>query len=324
MQNTTALPLLRLHYYSCRYYFSKMYDSGSLLLQAPYNMRPLNITKQIANKESAALDKYLQEINRVDLITAEEEVLLAQKIKEGDERAMEKLTKANLRFVVSVAKQYQNQGLPLADLINEGNIGLVKAAKKFDGTRGFKLISYAVWWIRQSIQNAIDEHSRLVRLPSAKSDMIKKIRKASMKLEQKFQREPSYEEVEMQISLPAKTIGNLMNNPARQVSIDAPIAGSDSLTLSDVIEDKNSKNAEQELFNESLKKELETILSALPSDEGNVLRLFFGLNGKQPMTFAEISIQLGYTPEQIGPIKEKALQRLKHNSRCKSLKEYLA
>jgi RNA polymerase primary sigma factor len=286
-------------------------------------MRRFSISRQIANRESAALEKYLQEISRVDLITAEEEARLAQKIKLGDERAMEQLTKANLRFVVSVAKQYQNRGLPLADLINEGNIGLVKATKKFDGTRGFKLISYAVWWIRQCIQNAIDEQSRLVRLPSGKSDMIKKIKKVAMQLEQEFEREPSYGEMEKQISLPAEAIENIMNASSRQISIDTPLAGSDNLTLSDVIEDKSNMSPEQDLFNESLVKELESIISALPLDEAEVLRLFFGLGGKQPMTFAEISVHLGCTPEQIGPIKEKALQRLKHNSRCKALKEYL-
>lgn len=287
-------------------------------------MRQLTITKQISGRESAVLEKYLQEINRVDLITAEDEARLAQKVKQGDERAAAQLIKANLRFVVSVAKQYQNQGLPLADLVNEGNIGLIKAARKFDETLGFKLITYAVWWIRQSIQNAIDEQSRMVRLPSGKADMLKKMRKASSKLEQELQREPSYREVEKQISLSAEIIADMLHTPSKHVSIDAPVAGSDNLTLNDVIEDTSSKNGEQALSEDSFRKELESIVSSLPGNEAEVLQLFFGLGGQPPMTFAEIGARLGCTTEQTGALKEKALQRLKRNSRCKALKEYLA
>ena len=286
-------------------------------------MRQFRITKQVTERETVSLNKYLQEIKREELITVEEEANLARQIREGDDKAIEKLTKANLRFVVSVAKQYQHRGLPLSDLINEGNIGLIKAAKRFDETRGFKLISYAVWWIRQSIQNAIDEHSRIVRLPSHQSDMIKKVRKCATKMEQEFHREPSFKEVGEQMCISAEVVADIMRSSTRQVSIDAPMAGSEDLTLTDVIEDKDGENAQQEFCNESFRKEIGVLVSSLPSDEADVLRFYFGIGGKKPLTLDEIGIHIGHSHARIRQIKENALQRLKNNSRCQVLKEYL-
>lgn len=286
-------------------------------------MRQLNITRHIRSEENAALNKYLSEVKREEMITAEEEKNLAHRIKEGDEKAVEKLVKANLRFVVSVAKQYQNRGVPLADLISEGNIGLIIAAKRFDETRGFKLISYAVWWIRQTIQKCIDDHSRLVRLPSNQSVMMNKVRKASMQMEQEFHREPTPVELGNKICLPADVIENIMRTATRQVSIDSLLTGSENLTLMDVIENDDSKNSERKLFDASLKIELEGILVTLPAIEADVLRLYFGLGGTKPLTLDEICISTGHTRAQVIGLKEKALLRLKQNSRCRVLKEYL-
>lgn len=286
-------------------------------------MRQLNITRHIRNEENAALNKYLSEVKREEMITAEEEKNLASRIKEGDEKAVEKLVKANLRFVVSVAKQYQNRGVPLADLISEGNIGLIKAAKRFDATRGFKLISYAVWWIRQSIQKCIDDHSRLVRLPSNQSVMMNKVRKAVMQMEQEFHREPTPVELGNKICLPADVIENIMRTTTRQVSIDSLLPGSENLTLMDVLENDESKNSERKLFDASLKIEMEGILVALPAIEADVLRLHFGIGGEKPLLLDEICVRTGHTRALVIGVKEKALLRLKQNSRCRVLKEYL-
>jgi len=286
-------------------------------------MRKLTITKQITVRENTSLNKYLKEINSEKLITAEEEANLARKIRQGDEMAIDKLTKANLRFVVSVAKQYQYRGLPLTDLINEGNIGLIKAAKRFDETRGFKLISYAVWFIRQSIQQAIDEQSHMMRLPSNKIELNKKIKKVFIKMEQLLEREPSYEEIGNELCLTAQVINDALNTSRRQVSLDTPLAGTDDLTLMDLIEDKNGENADREQVNKSLAKELENIIATLPSREAEVLSLHYGLNGKKPLTYQEIGDQFGFTKVWAREINDKAILRLKQTSRRKLLKEYL-
>jgi len=286
-------------------------------------MRQLKITKQVTNRETASLDKYLQEIGRVDLITADEEVLLAQKIKQGDKLALEKLTKANLRFVVSVSKQYQNQGLTLPDLINEGNLGLIKAAQRFDETRGFKFISYAVWWIRQSILQALAEQSRIVRLPLNKIGSINKINKAHAKLEQKFEREPNSEEIADMLEITEREIKESMKNAGRHVSMDAPLIQDEDNNLYDVLKMDESKTPETELLYESLRKEIDRAISTLTSREADVVRLYFGLNGGHPMTLEEIGEKFDLTRERVRQIKEKAIRRLKHTSRSKILKTYL-
>jgi RNA polymerase primary sigma factor len=280
-------------------------------------MRQLKITKQVTNRETASLDKYLQEIGKVDLITAEEEVELAQKIRAGDERALDKLTKANLRFVVSVAKQYQNQGLTLPDLINEGNLGLIKAAKRFDETRGFKFISYAVWWIRQSILQALAEQSRIVRLPLNKIGSINKINKMYAFLEQANERVPSAEE--MTIS----DVKESMKNSGRHVSMDAPLVEGEDSNLYDVLRSGESPNPDKNLMHESLRTEIERALETLTPREADVIRLYFGLGEKHAMTLEEIGETFDLTRERVRQIKEKAIRRLKHTSRSKILKTYL-
>jgi RNA polymerase primary sigma factor len=286
-------------------------------------MRQLKISKQVTNRETASLDKYLQEIGRVELITAEEEVKLARKIKAGDAQALETLTKANPRFVVSVAKQYQNQGLTLSDLINEGNLGLIKAAQRFDETRGFKFISYAVWWIRQSILQALAEQSRIVRLPLNKIGSINKINKAYSKLEQEFEREPSREEIAKLLDISADDINDTLRTSGRHVSMDAPLQQGEDGTLMDVIEDHDQKNPDHILITESLRREIERALTTLTSREAEVLRFYFGLNETVQLTLEEIGERLDLTRERVRQIKEKAIKRLKHTSRSKILKTYL-
>jgi len=288
-------------------------------------MRQLKITKQVTNRETASLDKYLQEIGRVDLISAEEEVELARKIKEGDQAALEKMVKANLRFVVSVSKQYQNQGLTLPDLINEGNLGLIKAAQRFDETRGFKFISYAVWWIRQSILQALAEQSRIVRLPLNKIGSINKINKAFAKLEQKFERPPNAEELAELLDLSTQEVKQSLRNAGRHVSMDAPLKDGDesSSNMYEVLQSGDSPSPENGLITESLRREIERSLSTLTTREADVVRLYFGLNGQHPMTLEEIGERFDLTRERVRQIKEKAIRRLKHTSRSKILKTYL-
>ena len=286
-------------------------------------MRQLKITKQVTNREVASLDKYLQDIGRVELITAEEEVALAQKIRAGDKSALEKLTKANLRFVVSVAKQYQNQGLTLPDLINEGNMGLIKAAQRFDETRGFKFISYAVWWIRQSILQAIAEQSRIVRLPLNKIGSLNKINKASAKLEQMHQRLPNAEEIAELLEISTNDVKDSLKNAGRHISMDAPLIQDEDITLYDVLGNDESKTPEQGLLSDSLRIEIERAIATLSKRESDILRYYFGLNGNYPLTLDEIGEKFGLTRERVRQIKEKAIRRLKHVSRSKILKSYL-
>ena len=287
-------------------------------------MRQLKITKQVTNRETASLDKYLQEIGRVELITAEEEVRLAQRIKKGDGAALERLTKANLRFVVSVAKQYQNQGLTLGDLINEGNLGLIKAAQRFDETRGFKFISYAVWWIRQSILQALAEQSRIVRLPLNKIGSINKINKTFSKLEQEYEREPSPEEIAVAMEVSVTEIKDAMRTSGRHISMDAPLQQGEDSTLIDVLGDDDQPHPDASLITESLRREVERALFTLTTREADVIRLYFGLaQGEQPMTLEEIGERFDLTRERVRQIKEKAIRRLKHTSRSKILKTYL-
>lgn len=286
-------------------------------------MRQLKITKQVTNRETASLDKYLQEIGRVDLITADEEVSLAQRIKQGDIEALEKLTKSNLRFVVSVSKQYQNQGLSLPDLINEGNLGLIKAAQRFDETRGFKFISYAVWWIRQSILQALAEQSRIVRLPLNKIGSLNKINKAYTRLEQEFEREPKISEIAEALGFTENEVRESLKNNGRHVSMDAPLTTDEDNNMYDVIRVEEGPTPEAELMTESLRTEIERAISTLTPREADVVRLYFGLNGMHPMTLEEIGEKFDLTRERVRQIKEKAIRRLKHTSRCKILKSYL-
>lgn len=285
-------------------------------------MRQLKITKSITNRESASLDKYLQEIGREELVTPEEEVELAQRIRKGDQRALEKLTKANLRFVVSVAKQYQNQGLSLPDLINEGNLGLIKAAEKFDETRGFKFISYAVWWIRQSILQALAEQSRIVRLPLNQVGALNKINKALSKFEQEHERQPSTEELAELIDVPKEKISDTMRVSGRHVSVDAPFVEGEENNLLDVLPNDDSPSADRGLVNESLQTEIDRALSTLTVREREIIKSFFGI-GSQEMTLEEIGERFGLTRERVRQIKEKAIRRLKAPSRSKLLKSYL-
>ncbi|MDB2363616.1 RNA polymerase sigma factor RpoD/SigA [Flavobacteriales bacterium] len=286
-------------------------------------MRQLKITKSITNRESASLDKYLQEIGKEDLITAEEEVELAQKIKTGDQRALEKLVKANLRFVVSVSKQYQNQGLTLPDLINEGNLGLIKAAQRFDETRGFKFISYAVWWIRQSILQALAEQSRIVRLPLNQVGSLNKINKAFSKLEQTYEREPSAEELAEALDLPENKVADTIKVSGRHVSMDAPFVQGEDNSLLDVLVNGDSPGADSQLLSESLQREIERSLSTLTERERDVVRLFFGIGMNHGLTLEEIGDKFDLTRERVRQIKEKAIRRLRHTSRSKLLKAYL-
>ncbi len=285
-------------------------------------MRQLKITKSITNRESASLDKYLQEIGKEDLITVEEEVELAQRIKKGDQEALEKLTKANLRFVVSVAKQYQNQGLSLPDLINEGNLGLIKAAEKFDETRGFKFISYAVWWIRQSILQALAEQSRIVRLPLNQVGSLNKINKAFAKFEQENERTPSPEELAEVLDLPREKVTDTMRVAGRHVSVDAPFADGEDNNLLDVLVNADSPNADRGLINESLGTEIDRALATLTEREKDIVKYFFGI-GAPEMTLEEIGDKFGLTRERVRQIKEKAIRRLRHGSKSKWLKSYL-
>ena len=286
-------------------------------------MRQLKITKQVTNRETASLDKYLQEIGKVDLITAEEEVELARRIKQGDRIALEKLTKANLRFVVSVSKQYQNQGLSLPDLINEGNLGLIKAAQRFDETRGFKFISYAVWWIRQSILQALAEQSRIVRLPLNKIGSINKINKASARLEQGFEREPDIKEIATELDMTVTEVKESMRNAGRHVSMDAPLIQDEDNTMYDVLKSEEAITPETGLLYDSLRREIDRAVTTLTKREADVVKLYFGLNAQHPMTLEEIGEKFDLTRERVRQIKEKAIRRLKHTSRSKILKSYL-
>jgi RNA polymerase primary sigma factor len=286
-------------------------------------MRQLKITKQVTNRETASLDKYLQEIGKVDLISADEEVALAQRIKQGDKIALEKLTKSNLRFVVSVSKQYQNQGLSLPDLINEGNLGLIKAAQRFDETRGFKFISYAVWWIRQSILQALAEQSRIVRLPLNKIGSINKINKAYAKLEQKYERAPNINEIANLLEITENEVKESMKNSGRHVSMDAPLIQDEDNNMYDVLRNDEGPTPETKLMYDSLKKEISRAISTLTPREADVIKLYFGLNQSHPMTLEEIGERFDLTRERVRQIKEKAIRRLKHTSRSKILKTYL-
>jgi RNA polymerase primary sigma factor len=285
-------------------------------------MRQLKITKSITNRESASLDKYLQEIGREDLITVEEEVELAQAIKKGDRQALEKLTRANLRFVVSVAKQYQNQGLSLPDLINEGNLGLIKAAEKFDETRGFKFISYAVWWIRQSILQALAEQSRIVRLPLNQVGSLNKISKALQKFEQENERRPSAEELAVVLDIPVEKVTDSLKVSGRHISMDAPFVEGEDNSLLDVLVNDDAPVADRKLINESLQKEIDRSLSTLTERESDIIKMFFGI-GCQEMTLEEIGDKFQLTRERVRQIKEKAIRRLRQDSRSKLLKSYL-
>jgi RNA polymerase primary sigma factor len=285
-------------------------------------MRQLKITKSITNRESASLDKYLQEIGREDLITVEDEVELAGRIRNGDRKALEKLTRANLRFVVSVAKQYQNQGLSLPDLINEGNLGLIKAAEKFDETRGFKFISYAVWWIRQSILQALAEQSRIVRLPLNQVGSLNKINKAFQRFEQEHERKPSAEELAEELDIPVDKIADTLKMSGRHVSVDAPFVEGEDNCLIDVMVNEDSPNADRGLINESLSKEIDRALGTLTTREADIIRKFFGI-GVQEKTLEEIGLDLHLTRERVRQIKERAIYKLKTSQKSRVLKTYL-
>ena len=286
-------------------------------------MRQLKITKQVTNREDKSLDKYLQDISKIPLITAEEEVELAQLIKKGNQQALDKLTKANLRFVVSVAKQYQNQGLKLPDLINEGNAGLVKAAKRFDETRGFKFISYAVWWIRQAILQALAEQSRIVRLPLNKIGTINKIRKAYAYLEQQHQRPPNGEEIARELDVSVHEVKQSMKNSGRHLSMDAPIGSEEDFSLYDVMSQKDSPRPDKNLMAESLNIEIERALETLPEKESQVIKLSYGIGEKHPMTLEEIGQIFDLTRERIRQIREKGIRRLRKSSKNRILMTYL-
>lgn len=285
----------------------------------------MKITKQFTNRESQSLDRYLQEIGKVDLITADQEIELAIKIRNGDQAALETLTKANLRFVVSVAKQFQNKGLPLSDLINEGNIGLIKAAKKFDETRGFKFISYAVWWIKQSIMQAIADQSRMVRLPLNRVGALTKISKIASVLEQEFERAPSTEEIAKELEMDVNDVAYALKVSGRHVSVDAPFSQSDNdkSSLLDVISNNEQPDPDYDLMTNSLKNDIESSLGTLTDREAEVIRLYFGINSEYSATLEEIGEMLNLTRERVRQIKEKALGRLRHSSRSKNLKVYL-
>ncbi len=287
------------------------------------NMRQLKITKSITNRETASLDKYLQDIGKEELITADEEVELAKRIKQGDQTALEKLTRANLRFVVSVAKQYQNQGLSLPDLINEGNLGLIKAAKRFDETRGFKFISYAVWWIRQSILQALAEQSRLVRLPLNQVGSLNKIKKATSKLEQEYERKPSVDEIAELMEMPEYKIDKAMKITTKYISMDAPINPEDDTKFLDVFVNDDGPSTDSTLMRESLNKEIQRSLATLTDKERDVINLYYGIGMNHGLTLEEIGAKFDLTRERVRQIKEKAIRRLKHTSRSKLLKAYL-
>jgi len=286
-------------------------------------MRQLKITKQVTNRDTPSLDKYLQEIGKVDLISPEEEVSLARKIRSGDCSSLEKLVKANLRFVVSVAKQYQNQGMSLPDLINEGNLGLMKAAQRFDETRGFKFISYAVWWIRQAILQALAEQARIVRLPVNKIGSINRINKAFARLEQEFEREPSSQEIGEMLEMFPEDVKESLKTNGRTVSMDAPISSEEENTMYDLMQNPDTPSPDKNLINESLAYEIERALSTLSPRESIVLKLYFGLGMKHPLTLEEIGEKLCLTRERVRQIKEKAIKRIQFTTRCKILKSYL-
>ncbi len=286
-------------------------------------MRQLKITKQVTNRESKSLDKYLQDISKLPLITADEEVELAQLIREDDQVALDKLVTANLRFVVSVAKQYQNQGLTLPDLINEGNAGLVKAAKRFDETRGFKFISYAVWWIRQAILQALAEQARVVRLPLNKIGSINKINKAYSFLEQSYQRPPSTEEIAKELDMTLSDVKLSMKNSGRHLSMDAPLREGEDFSLYDVVSHTESPRPDGDLMADSLKLEINRALDTLSNKEGDVIRLYYGLGGELPMSLDEIGVTFELSRERVRQIKEKGIRRLRHTSKSKILKTYL-
>jgi RNA polymerase sigma factor, sigma-70 family len=286
-------------------------------------MRQLKIIKQVTNRETPSLDKYLHEIGKVDLISTEEEVELARRIRQGDNQALDRLIKANLRFVVSVSKQYQNQGLSLPDLINEGNLGLIKAAKRFDETRGFKFISYAVWWIRQSILQALAEQARIVRLPLNKIGSLNKINKVFSELEQKYERDPSFVEIAQILEIAPEDVKEALRTSGRHISMDAPLTQGEEGSLYDVILSPDSPSPDKGLLVESLRKEIERALSTLTYREANIIRLYFGLNGKHPHTLEEIGEAFNLTRERVRQIKEKAIKRLKQTTRSKILKSYL-
>lgn len=286
-------------------------------------MRQLKITKQVTNRDTPSLDKYLQEIGKVDLISPEEEVELARRIKKGDKVALGKLVKANLRFVVSVAKQYQNQGMSLPDLINEGNLGLIKAAQRFDETRGFKFISYGVWWIRQAILQSLAEQARIVRLPVNKIGSINKINRAFARLEQEFEREPSSQEIADVLQLAPEEVKEVLKSNGRTVSMDAPISSEEDNDMYDVLENDDNPSPDKHLMNESLTYEIERALSTLSPREAKVIKLYFGINLKHPLTLEEIGEELGLTRERVRQIKEKALKRIQYTTRSKILKTYL-
>jgi RNA polymerase primary sigma factor len=286
-------------------------------------MRQLKITKQITNRESPSLEKYLHEISKVELITAEQEVELAQRIKEGDQIALERLIKANLRFVISVAKQYQNQGLTLSDLINEGNLGLIKAAQRFDETRGFKFISYAVWWIRQSILQALAEQARIVRLPQNRVGSISKISKAFATLEQQFEREPTQEEIAEMLEMSLDEVIMATRNSGRHVSMDAPFASSEEGSLLDVMVDESEKEPDDALEHDSLRSEVKRVLSTLTHRESEVIKYYFGLEDGHPLTLDEIGYRIELTRERVRQIKEKAIRRLRHTTKTQNLRVFL-
>jgi RNA polymerase primary sigma factor len=288
------------------------------------SMRQLKITKSITNRESQSLEKYLQEIGKVELISPEEEVKLAERIKQGDQRALDRLTKANLRFVVSVAKQYQNQGLSLPDLINEGNLGLIKAAQRFDETRGFKFISYAVWWIRQSILQALAEQSRIVRLPLNKVGLTNRVNKAFSQLEQEYEREPSAEELAELLDLEIEEVSSTLSISSRHVSMDSPLSDGEENTLMDVMQNPNAVATDGELeHNESLRTEITRSLKTLTERQQDVIKYFFGIGVDHPLSLEDIGERFNLTRERVRQIKDKAISKLKTNSRCKLLKGYL-
>lgn len=283
----------------------------------------MKITKQFTNRESQSLDKYLQEIGKVELLSPDEEIQLAIKIKDGSQGALEKLVKANLRFVVSVAKQYQNQGLSLGDLINEGNLGLIKAAKRFDETRGFKFISYAVWWIRQSILQALAEQSRIVRLPLNRVGALNKIGKAYSSLEQEFEREPSANELAKELDMDISEVADTLKISGRHVSVDAPFSQGEENRLLDVLTNDSQPTPDNTLMSDSLRSEIERALGTLTEREAEVIKLYFGLNKEHSLTLEEIGEKFNLTRERVRQIKEKAIRRLRHASRSKNLRSYL-
>jgi RNA polymerase primary sigma factor len=292
-------------------------------IETESKMRQLKITRQVTNRDTPSLDKYLHEIGKVELITAEEEVELARRIKQGDQSALTKLVNSNLRFVVSVSKQYQNQGLSLPDLINEGNLGLIKAALRFDETRGFKFISYAVWWIRQSILQALAEQARIVRLPLNKIGSINKINKTFARLEQEFEREPTIDEIAFNLDIGLKEVKEYLKSTGRHVSMDAPLNSEDEGDMYDILSSTDNELPDRELISHSLRMEIERILTTLSPREADIVRLYFGLNDKHAFSLEEIGEEFGLTRERVRQIKEKAIRRLKHTSKSKLLRSYL-